>query len=45
MLTDTAPYRYPYYHSADDTPDKLEYDRLARAFTGIAAVMRNLAAA
>ena len=22
MVTDTAPFRYPYYHSANDTPDK-----------------------
>src|SRR5262245_39431628 len=25
MITDTAPYRYPYYHAAADTPDKLAY--------------------
>jgi Zn-dependent M28 family amino/carboxypeptidase len=43
MLTDTAPYRYPFYHSAEDTPDKLDYDRLARAVTGIEAIVRNLA--
>src|SRR5205814_10011080 len=27
MVTDTAPFRYPYYHSSSDTPDKLDYDR------------------
>ncbi len=43
MLTDTAPYRYPYYHSAEDTPEKLDYERLARAVTGIEAIVRNLA--
>lgn len=43
MLTDTAPYRYPYYHTAQDTLEKLDYDRLARAFTGIAAVVSDLA--
>jgi Zn-dependent M28 family amino/carboxypeptidase len=43
MLTDTAPYRYPYYHTAEDTPDKLDYDRLARAVTGIEAIVRKLA--
>jgi Zn-dependent M28 family amino/carboxypeptidase len=43
MLTDTAPYRYPYYHSAEDTPEKLDYDRLARAVTGVAAIVRDLA--
>jgi len=30
MLTDTAPYRYPHCHSAADTPDKVDYERLAR---------------
>src|SRR4030095_5499403 len=29
MITDTAPFRYPHYHSASDTPDKLDYDRFA----------------
>jgi Zn-dependent M28 family amino/carboxypeptidase len=43
MLTDTAPYRYPYYHSAEDTPEKVDYERLARAITGVAAVICNLA--
>jgi Peptidase family M28 len=43
MLTDTAPYRYPYYHSAQDTPEKLDYDRLTRAVTGIEAIVRHLA--
>jgi len=42
MLTDTAPYRYPHYHAAEDTPDKLDYERLTRAFTGIAAVVADL---
>ncbi|MGH8700454.1 MAG: M28 family peptidase, partial [Burkholderiales bacterium] len=27
MVTDTAPYRYPHYHSAGDTPDKVDYER------------------
>jgi Zn-dependent M28 family amino/carboxypeptidase len=43
MVTDTAPYRYPYYHTAEDTPDKLDYDRMARAVTGLAAVVREVA--
>lgn len=42
MLTDTAPYRYPYYHSAQDTPEKLDYDRLTRACIGIRAVVAEL---
>jgi Zn-dependent M28 family amino/carboxypeptidase len=43
MVTDTAPYRYPYYHTAQDTPEKLDYDRMARAVTGLSAVVRDLA--
>lgn len=42
MLTDTAPFRYPYYHSAEDTPEKLDYARLADAVQGIAAVVHDL---
>src|SRR5262245_33307372 len=30
MITDTAPFRYPFYHTPEDTPDKLDYDRMAR---------------
>jgi hypothetical protein len=43
VVTDTAPYRYPHYHTAQDTPDKLDYDRMARAITGLSAVVQNLA--
>jgi Zn-dependent M28 family amino/carboxypeptidase len=43
MVTDTAPYRYPYYHTSEDTPEKLDYDRMARAVTGLDAVVRGLA--
>lgn len=42
MLTDTAPFRYPHYHTAQDTPDKLDYKRLAEAVQGIAAVVQGL---
>jgi Zn-dependent M28 family amino/carboxypeptidase len=30
MITDTAYYRYPYYHTAQDTPDKLIYPAFAK---------------
>ncbi len=43
MVTDTAPYRYPYYHTSQDTPDKLDYDRMARAVTGLFAAVKDLA--
>jgi len=45
MVTDTAPYRYPHYHTLRDTPDKLDYERLARVVKGIEAVVRELAGA
>lgn len=43
MVTDTAPYRYPYYHTARDTPDKLDYPRMARIIKGMEAVVSALA--
>lgn len=44
MITDTAPYRYPHYHTAQDTPDKIDYALLARVVKGIEFVVRDLAA-
>jgi len=43
MVTDTAPYRYPYYHTAADTPDKVDYERLARVVMGLEKMLRDLA--
>lgn len=43
MVTDTAPYRYPHYHKATDTPDKVNCDALARVTLGVEAVVRDLA--
>jgi hypothetical protein len=43
MITDTAPFRYRHYHSKDDTPDKIDYERLARVTAGIESVVRNWA--
>jgi hypothetical protein len=42
MITDTAPYRYPYYHTARDTPDKVDYDRLARVVRALERAFRAL---
>jgi Peptidase family M28 len=42
MVTDTAPFRYPYYHSADDTPDKLDYDRFTLVVSGMERVVEEL---
>lgn len=45
MVTDTAPFRYPHYHSRTDTPDRLVYDRLSRVVLGLDRVIRELAVA
>jgi Peptidase family M28 len=42
MVTDTALFRYAHYHTAEDTPDKLDYERLARAVVGLEAVVAEL---
>jgi len=42
MLTDTAPFRYPWYHTPGDTPDKVDFDALARVVDGIEAVTLEL---
>ena len=44
MVTDTAMFRYPYYHTPDDTPDKLEYEGLARVVSGLEKVIAGLVA-
>ena len=45
MITDTAPFRYPYYHTPADSPDKVDYDRLARVVSGLEQVIRDWARA
>ncbi len=42
MVTDTAPFRYPYYHTASDTPEKVQYDRMARVVAGLAGVITDI---
>jgi len=43
MVTDTANYRYPHYHTADDTPDKIDFDRFTRVVAGLIEVVSDLA--
>jgi hypothetical protein len=43
MVTDTAPFRYPHYHEASDTPDKLEYDRFSLVVSGLEKTIAELA--
>ena len=44
MVTDTAPFRYRHYHTIDDTPDKIDYERTARVVEGLGIVVRDLVA-
>ncbi len=44
MATDTAFYRYPYYHTAADTPDRLAYPALARVTDGLILSLAQMAA-
>lgn len=42
MVTDTAPFRYPHYHAATDTPDRLNYAALARVTEGLVGMIETL---
>ena len=43
MITDTAPFRYPYYHTPLDTPDKIDFARMARVVEGVQRLVESLA--
>jgi len=43
MVTDTAFFRYPYYHTALDTPDRLDYARLSDVTAALARTFADLA--
>jgi hypothetical protein len=43
MVTDTAPYRYPWYHTPEDTPDKISADKVAHVVDGLEHVVAVLA--
>ena len=43
MITDTAFFRYDHYHTRQDTPEKINYERLARVTSGLAEVIVELA--
>ncbi|MBI3122399.1 MAG: M28 family peptidase, partial [candidate division NC10 bacterium] len=44
MLTDTAPFRYPQYHSSFDRPEKITSGEYARVAHGTIQAIRRLAA-
>jgi Zn-dependent M28 family amino/carboxypeptidase len=43
MITDTAFYRNPYYHTAMDTPKTLDYERFAAVTRGLVEALRSVA--
>ncbi len=43
MVTDTAPFRYPHYHARTDTPEKLNYDAMARVVQALTFTVADLA--
>jgi hypothetical protein len=43
MVTDTAPFRYRYYHTAHDLPDKMNFGRMAQVVDGLTSVAADLA--
>jgi hypothetical protein len=43
MVTNTAPFRNPFYHTQHDTIDKLDFDRMSRVVAGLVGVVRELA--
>ena len=43
MVTDTAPLRYPYYHTTKDTIENIDFDRTARVVEGMRKVIESLA--
>lgn len=45
MVTDTALFRYGQYHTAEDTPEIIDYERMARVVAGVAQVLGELAGA
>ncbi|MHA1575645.1 MAG: hypothetical protein ACTSXL_05885 [Alphaproteobacteria bacterium] len=42
MVTDTAPYRYQFYHSSEDTIDKIVFDKMTRVVSGVEKVIIEL---
>lgn len=42
MITDTAFYRNKEYHKAGDTPDRLDYNRMAKVVVGIFETLKKL---
>jgi len=42
MITDTAPYRYPYYHSEYDLPERIHYQKLESVVFGLSKALEEV---
>lgn len=42
-ITDTAPFRYPQYHTEEDLPSRLNYEYMARLVAGLESVLGQVA--
>jgi hypothetical protein len=42
MITDTALFRYPYYHTHSDTISRINFESMARVVQGISRVVESL---
>ena len=45
LVTDTGPLRYRHFHERSDTPDRLDYERMADAVPGLVAAVAEIAGA
>jgi Zn-dependent M28 family amino/carboxypeptidase len=45
MITDTAPFRYPHYHTSSDTPDRLDLDRFTLVVDALSGMVAELVGA
>lgn len=43
MVTDTALFRYPHYHEATDTVDKIEFGRFAKVVDALVLMIADFA--
>jgi hypothetical protein len=43
MVTDTAPFRYPHYHTPTDTPEQVDYEAMSRVVHALESVVAELA--
>jgi hypothetical protein len=42
MVTDTAPFRDVAYHRPSDTPERLDYERMARLVEGLSGAITEI---